>query len=252
MNWSSFLFVLLAACANVMGGLLFVLKQKWTQRGLHSLMALSAGLLMAIAILDFIPDSLEHQSSSPVFILLGVLAVYFFQQFVAGHFHFGNETHVHRHVKSTTVGAMTGMLIHTFFDGVSIAASFEVNFGLGITVFIAVILHKIPDGLTISSIIFSLFHDRKKAIGGAILLGLSTLLGAITASVLADHYLPNEQFIAVAIAFSAGIFLYVAATDLLPVVNAAGDRRAAIFFFIGILLYFVLQWGASFLVPSLH
>lgn len=79
MNWSSFLFVLLAACANVVGGLMLVLKQNWSRRGLHALMALSAGLLMAIAILDFIPDSLEHESSSPVYILLGVLAVYFFQ-----------------------------------------------------------------------------------------------------------------------------------------------------------------------------
>ncbi|WP_019007374.1 ZIP family metal transporter [Cohnella laeviribosi] len=250
MNWSSFLFVLLAACANVVGHrLMFVFKQNWSRRGLYALMAMSAGLLMAIAILDFIPDSLEHESSSPVFVLLGMLSVYFFQQYVAGHFHFGEETHVHDHVKSTTVGAMVGMLIHTFFDGLSIAASFDVDFGLGITVFIAVLLHKIPDGLTISSIIFTLLQDQKKAIGAALLLGVSTLAGAVTAFVLSDFYLPGEQTAAVAIAFSSGIFLYVAATDLLPVVNAAGDRRAALFLFAGILLYFALQWGSNWLAP---
>jgi ZIP family zinc transporter/zinc and cadmium transporter len=252
MNWSIFLFVMLTACANVVGGLMFVMKQSWSRRGIHALMALSAGLLMAIAILDFIPDALEHESSSPVFILLGVIAVYFFQQYVAGHFHFGEETHVHDHVKSTTVGAMTGMLIHTFFDGLSIAASFEVDFSLGITVFIAVLLHKIPDGLTISSIIFTLLQDRKKAIGAALLLGISTLTGAVAAFVLSDFYLPGEQIAAVSIAFSSGIFLYVAATDLLPVVNTAGDRRSALYFFVGILLYYLLQWGSNWLAPSLH
>jgi len=252
LNWSSFVYVLLAAGANVAGGLVFLLKKNWSRTGLHALMALSAGLLMAIALLDFIPESLEHEPSSPLFVLIGVSAIYFFQQYVAGHFHFGEETHAPEHVKSTAVGAMAGMLIHTFFDGLSIAASFAVDFRLGITVFIAVLLHKIPDGLTISSIIFILSKNRRKAVGAALLLGISTLVGAVTAFVLSDFYLPGEQTVAVAIAFSAGIFLYVAATDLLPVVNAAGDRRASLFFFVGILLYFVLQWSTNWLVPSLH
>lgn len=252
LNWGSLFYVFLAAAANVIGGLVFVLKRHWSRKSLNALMALSAGLLIAIAILDFIPESLEHDSSSPIFILLGVLAIYFFQQYVAGYFHFGEETHATQHEKSTAVGAMAGMLIHTFFDGLSIAASFEVDFRLGITVFIAVLLHKIPDGLTISSIIYILSKNRTKAMGAALLLGISTLAGALTAFIFADYYLPGEQTVAVAIAFSAGVFLYVAATDLLPVVNASGDRRAALFFFIGILLYFLLQWGTNWLAPALH
>ncbi|MFS0726315.1 ZIP family metal transporter [Paenibacillus sp. 1P07SE] len=252
LNWGSLVYVFLAAAANVIGGLAFVLKRHWSRSGLNALMALSAGLLISIAILDFIPESLEHDSSSPIFILIGLLAIYFFQQYVAGHFHFGEETHASQHEKSTAIGAMAGMIIHTFFDGLSITASFEVDFRLGITVFIAVILHKIPDGLTISSIIFILSKSRTKAMGAALLLGISTLAGALTAFMLADFYLPGEQTVAVAIAFSAGVFLYVAATDLLPVVNASGDRRAMLFFFIGILLYFLLQWGTNWLAPSLH
>ncbi|WP_337035707.1 ZIP family metal transporter [Paenibacillus illinoisensis] len=82
------------------------------------------------------------------------------------HFHFGEETHVHKHRKSNIIGAMAGMLVHTFFDGLSIAASFTVDFRLGITVFIAVLLHKIPDGITISSIIFIITGNRNKALIG--------------------------------------------------------------------------------------
>ncbi len=252
MSWGSLLYVFLAAAANVIGGLVFLLRRHWSRSGLHALIALSAGMLMAIAILDFIPESLEHESSSPIFILIGVSVIYFFQQYVAGHFHFGEETHAPDHKKSTAVGAMAGMLIHTFFDGLSIVASFTVDMRLGITVFIAVLLHKIPDGLTISSIIFIHSKNKTTAMGAAFLLGISTLTGALAAFMLSDFYLPGEQTVAVAIAFSAGVFLYVAATDLLPVVNASGDRRAALFFFIGILLYLVLQWGTSWLAPSLH
>ncbi|WP_337035708.1 hypothetical protein [Paenibacillus illinoisensis] len=69
---------------------------------------------------------------------------------------------------------------------------------------------------------------------------------------LSDFYLPSEQVISVAIAFSAGIFIYVAATDLLPVVNAAGDRLASSFFFVGVLLYFLLNWATHSLTPALY
>ncbi|MEK5400438.1 hypothetical protein [Paenibacillus sp. FSL K6-2859] len=52
-----------------------MLKRDWSRKGLNALMALSAGILIAIAILDFIPESLEHDSSSPIFILIGVLVL---------------------------------------------------------------------------------------------------------------------------------------------------------------------------------
>ncbi len=214
----------------MMGGLIFLFKRNWSLRGLHALMALSAGLLIAIANLDFIPDSLKHDSSSPVFVLIGLLAIYFFLHYVSCHFHFGEEIHVHQRVKSSAIGAMGGMLIHTFFDGLSIASSFTKDLHLGITVFIAVLLHKIPDGITISSIIFLLTRDRNKALLADLLLGVSTVAGAFTATLLSDLYLPSEQIAAAAIAFSAGIFIYVAATVLLPAVNSAGNRLTSSFF----------------------
>lgn len=155
-------------------------------------------------------------------------------------------------VKAISSARWRGMLVHTFFDGLSIAASFTVDFRLGITVFIAVFLHKITDGIIISSIIFIITGNRNKALIASVLLGVSTVAGAIAATLLSDFYLPNEQIIAVAIAFSAGIFIYVAATDLLPVVNAAGDRLASSFFFVGVLLYFLLNWATQSLTPALH
>ncbi|WP_238392434.1 ZIP family metal transporter [Paenibacillus antri] len=215
-------------------------------------MALSAGLLLAIAILDFVPESLEHNSFSPIFILIGIIGMYLFQHFVAGHFHFGEEAHVPKHRKSTVVGTIAGMLIHTFFDGFSIAASFTVDFRVGITVFISIFLHKIPDGITISSIIYVFTRNRNKALHAALLLGVSTVAGAIIATLLSNYFVPSEQIVAVAIAFSAGIFIYVALTDLLPAVNATGDRLASSFFFVGVSLYFLLSWVIQSLTPALH
>ena len=138
------------------------------------------------------------------------------------------------------------MLIHSFFEGLSIVASSELHVHLGLTVLIAVVLHKIPEGLTISSIVFAITQDKKKAIGAVFILGISTLAGGGTALLLTGiSSLPSEQMVAFLISFIAGIFLYVAGTNLLPVVNSAEDRPISLFFFLGILVYFLLQLGRS-------
>lgn len=247
MNWGVMLFVLVAAAANVLGGLIILFKHDWSRRSIYALMALSAGLLMTIAIVDLIPEALSHDPENSIYILVGVITIYFFQQFISPHFHFGEETHVHGHPKTAALGALGGMLIHTFFDGLTIVLGFQVDPRLGTAILIAVLLHKIPDGLTISSIIFSLFQDRKKAIWSALLLGMSTILGALAALFLDYLPLPFEQITAMAISFSAGIFLYVSGTDLLPVVNAKEDRPISLFFLLGVLLFFIFEWGFEML-----
>lgn len=235
------MYVLIAAIANVVGGMIILLKKDWSKNGLNALMAISAGLLLAIAIIDLIPEVLEVDHHYTIYILVGIMIIFFFQSFIANHFHFGEETHHHSSSKSAITGALIGMMIHTFFDGFSIVASFEIDITLGITVLTANLLHKIPDGLTISSIVFSFLKSKKKAFLAAALLGLSTIAGAVTAEILANSVnLINLSTIA--IAFTAGIFIYVACADLLPEVNKSGNRFVASFFLIGIIVYFLLKW----------
>lgn len=99
-------------------------------------------------------------------------------------------------------GTLIGMIIHTFFDGLSIVASFAINKGLGFVVLIAVLLHKIPDGLTISSIVFASLKSKKKAIGASVLLGLSTIMGATTALFLTAFVSLQSSILAI----SGGFF----------------------------------------------
>ena len=90
-------------------------------------------------------------------------------------------------VKTGGLGAFIGMTIHSFFDGVSIVAGFEVSSELGFLVFVAVLLHKIPDGLTISSIVLVVFNDRKKAfIASAVLALAATIFGGALVWLLSD------------------------------------------------------------------
>jgi ZIP family zinc transporter/zinc and cadmium transporter len=244
--------VILAALANIAGGLIIFIKKEWSKRALGALMAVSAGLLLSIAVLDLIPDVMESHTVSPVFILIGLLIIFFIQQWAAPHFHHGEDVHSGAQSKSAVTGSVVGMIVHTFFDGFSIVASFEVDIRLGITVLIAIFLHKIPDGVTISSIVFSFSRNKKRAVEAAVLMGVATLVGGFCAWLVTGFYFPNEAALSIALSVTAGIFLYVAATDLLPVINGARDRLMSLFFFLSILAYFILQWGLEQLHVGFH
>lgn len=174
------------------------------------------------------------------------------QQFLAPHFHFGEETHKHSLSQSTTLGALFGMLVHTFFDGVSIVASFKIDERIGFVVLIAVLLHKIPDGLTISSIVFASLKSKKRAIESSMLLGISTIMGAIVSGYLTRFFTVDSSVLAIALSITAGIFLYVTTVNLLPVVTATGERTIILFFFVGILLYFAFHWILEQLPFHIH
>ena len=76
--------------------------------------------------------------------LVGYLAVHLTQHVLTPHFHFGEETH--RREPAAGVSALVGLMLHTFFDGVAIASGFLVSRQLGVLVFLAVLLHKLPEG----------------------------------------------------------------------------------------------------------
>src|SRR5437016_9644699 len=115
------------------------------------MVALSAGFMVSVALLDLTPDAIKaNGESAALIILLGYLLVHLTQHTLAPHFHFGEETH---HVsKIVSHSALAGLLLHTFVDGVAIVSAFAVDRALGVLVFMAILLHKLPEGLAISSL----------------------------------------------------------------------------------------------------
>ncbi len=228
---------LLAAAANVVGGLWITSREHMNQWTLRMLVALGAGFMLAAVFLEVLPESLEqwpHESRLPwILFLAGYLLVQFFEHTLAPHFHFGEETHheemLDARVAFTAVGALA---IHTFFDGISIASGFVIDVKLGIVIFMAILLHKLPEGFTVASIMLASGRGPAAARKATLLIAVATLLGVATVSfvrVLAPYTLP----------LSAGVTLYVAASDLIPEVNQKEGFRTALFVFAGVALYYV-------------
>jgi ZIP family zinc transporter/zinc and cadmium transporter len=129
------------------------------------------------------------------------------------------------------ITALLGLLLHTFFDGVAIASGFEVSTSLGLLIFTAIFLHKIPEGVTIASIMLASGNGPGRAIAGVALLGVSTILGVL----LTAYVGPLEHH---GLALSAGVTLYVAASNLIPEVQKEHGVRFAMSVFLGVALYY--------------
>src|ERR1700720_2122012 len=224
-----------AAAGNLLGGLV-VVRRGWARRFPPDLLVLGGGYMLAVAFTDVIPESVRIGGQGAfTFVLIGYFLVHLFEHILAPHFHFGEETHTEmmRHHRARTV--LFGLGIHTFFDGVAIAAGVLVSTCLGTGIFVAIFLHKLPEGFTIASVVLASGQSRGKAVAAAGALGVATLLGVLLTSLLQGQ-------LRYALPLSAGVTVYVAATDLLPEVNREPGWRTALLVFGGVASLLILQW----------
>lgn len=226
---------LTAALANAFGGAI-IIQRHWERRYLRYFVALGSGFMLATSLVEMVPESLRlNPYHAGYFILLGYLLVHFFEHSIAPHFHFGEEVHqeefVHAHRGYSVV---LGLLIHTFFDGIAIASGFLVSPWLGWVIFLAVFLHKVPEGFTVASVMLASGRSRGVAWGASALLGAATLVGVLLMMGL-------RAGVTAGLPLSAGVTIYVAASDLIPEVNREPGVKMAMVVFLGVALLFLLE-----------
>jgi ZIP family zinc transporter/zinc and cadmium transporter len=226
---------LVAAGGNLLGGY-FVVRRDWPRKYLQYFLALGAGYMLAVALIDIIPESVKLAGQRAfLFVLAGFFLIHLFEHTIAPHFHFGEETHKEEFARHNARRAvLLGLAIHAFFDGVAIAAGFLISTWLGVVIFVAVFLHKLPEGFTVASMVLASGRGRKSAIRGAATLGGATLLGVALTTVFQGQL----QY---ALPLAGGVTLYVAGTDLLPEVNRQPNWRMALLVFAGVAILLILQ-----------
>ncbi len=247
----------LVAMGNVLGG--FLLSRAGSNlRNIHILrylVALGAGFMLAAIFIEIVPEvvTLWVQPATPgvetgrgilgamTLLLGGYLLIHLFEHTIAPHFHFGAETHPEAVVRpSAAYTAIMGLSIHTFFDGASVAAAFGVDHKVGVLVFIAVLLHKVPEGFTAASIMLASGRSSRSAFLATLVIGAATLVGALTVGLLQARV---HEAVAYALPFSAGVTLYVAASDLIPEVNHQEEKNpiVSVVVFVGVALFYLMH-----------
>jgi ZIP family zinc transporter/zinc and cadmium transporter len=226
-------YALIAALGNVVGALAVTRRAARELTVIEHFVGFGAGFMLAVALMELLPEAFARSGdAAPGLVLAGYLAVHLTQHTLTPHFHFGEETHAVRPAAGPS--ALVGLLLHTFFDGVAIASAFLVRPGLGMMVFIAIFLHKLPEGVTISSLYLAVGRSGAQAVGAAALLGLATLAGVVLTDQLgwlARHGL----------AVSAGVTIYVAASNLVPEFQGKRGWASPLAFLSGAAAFFLTR-----------
>jgi zinc transporter ZupT len=218
-------FGIIAAFANLLGAWAVTRSARLGLRVIELLFAYAAGFMIALALVGVVPEALAKDpvAAAPV-ILIGYLLVHLSQHTATPHFHFGQETHHVSHAAG--LSGIVGLLLHTFFDGVAIASGFLVSPKLGLLFFLAIFLHKLPEGVTVSSLVLAAGETPRRAVLAAAALGVATILGVLLterAAILVQHGL----------ALSAGVTLYVGASNLVPEFQGKHGWSLPLAFFVG-------------------
>jgi ZIP family zinc transporter/zinc and cadmium transporter len=241
MQSTSLILGVLAALADVAGGFVLV-RARGVERYLRYFVALGAGFLMATAVVEMTPESLKlSPKMGPIMIMAGYCVVHLLEHTINAHFHFGEEMHEGAFVsRQTGKSVMAGLSVHALFDGVAIGSGFVVSNWLGWLIFLAIFLHKAPEGFTMASVLLASGHSRVAAFYSAVALAVATLAGVLVIELV-------PQWLPFGLPLSAGVALYVSATDLVPEVNREPGIRMALVFFAGVGGFLLLR----LLLPAL-
>ncbi|MDD5565288.1 MAG: ZIP family metal transporter [Candidatus Omnitrophica bacterium] len=225
----------LVAVISLIGIFTLVIKSNLLSKILFNLIGFSAGSLIGGAFLHILPESLEKTNSIVVFhyVIAGIVLFFLLERyFYWRHCHEGNcDIHAFTYLN------LVGDGLHNFIDGMIIAASFITSFKIGIVTTLAVILHEIPQELGDFGVLIYGGLSRHKALLFNFISALTAVLGALIAYFISSV---SAAFSEAILPLTAGGFIYIATSDLIPELHKEKDLKrstgAFIAFLLGILL----------------
>ena len=212
---SALLLSIIAGLASLLGAFLVIKSQKWIEKNLVYLISFSAGVLVSFALNHLIPEAIGLNPNAFLWLTLSFLIFYLIEHTLTIHVCSGKE-HCETHETFTLV-TWVGMMLHSLIDGLIIGIGFEVSTRLGIVSALAVLLHRLPDG--VSTVAAQLYGDRtiKQATRSSFWVALMTPVGTILAFLLLGQI--SENGIGILLALAGGSFLYVGASELIPEIH---------------------------------
>ncbi|HLC44563.1 MAG: hypothetical protein A2722_04075 [Candidatus Doudnabacteria bacterium RIFCSPHIGHO2_01_FULL_50_11] len=206
------------------GGVLLLVRPKWT-RGLSvHFTSFAVGVLLGVVFLDLLPEALEMDKAEPTSILLAALVAiigFFFLErtLLTFHPHHHEDTSEHHHPVPSLL--VIGDTLHNFIDGILIAISFLIQPALGILSTFAVLAHEIPQEMSDFSIMVNHGWARRRVLWANIFSALASLVGAALGFYFRETL---EPILPQLLGFTAGVFLYISAADLMADISVEKFR----------------------------
>ncbi|MDX1535267.1 MAG: ZIP family metal transporter [Candidatus Spechtbacterales bacterium] len=243
------LFSIFGSILSLAGGVLLLWKNFLAEKLSLFLISFAAGVLLGVAFLDLIPEGIHAFGSVEkvsIVALITISILFFVERFLWWYHHHRMETEEHTHPHHTIKPGQAYLLlfgdtIHNFIDGVLITAAFLTDFRLGVGVAIGIIAHELPQEIADFSVMLNAGFKKKKVLGFNLLSSLATLIGAVGAYYAFSSV---SNMIPYAISAAAGVFIYVALSDLIPTIHHQSEHSRDTLHFVlfasGILLVFIL------------
>lgn len=242
------IFTLIGSVVSLVGGALLLAREKLAVRISHYLASFAAGALLGTAFFDLLPEAQEQAEvlgDTNIFIwtLAGLLSFFLLERFIHWfhHHHDHTSAELKKEAKSIVPLVTLGDGVHNFIDGVVIAATFLVNIPLGIVTTLAVAAHEIPQEIGDFGILLHRGIKRSRILFLNFISALAALAGALLTYLAGESI---ETFLPILLSLSAGFFIYIAASDLIPEIHNEDKRVVAFIETMLLLLGVLVIWLA--------
>ncbi len=219
------LLVSLGSIAGLAGGIFLLLNKKWANTICAYSIPFAAGVLLTVSFVDLMPEAIHQMGEQAlVYVLIAFMGGYVLEQWFDHFHHHDQDSSLNAHdVHEFVPLIVIGDTVHNFIDGIAIAAAYLVSPGLGVTVAISTLLHEVPHEIGDFGIMLHAGYTRMRVLAINFLSSLTTFIGVFVMLFLGEKV---ENALGVILAIAAGMFLYIASTDLLPRVTKASTGRA--------------------------
>jgi zinc transporter ZupT len=205
---------------------------------LHLLLGFSSGAVLAVALFDILPQvfAFDDGASYMPIAALGFLAFFGLERYTAMH-----RAREHPHLAEAhepELGSMSaaGLAFHSFLDGVAIGVGFQTSVQMGLLIAFGIIVHDFSDGLNTVTVVLAHGNSRRSAVFWLAVDMSAPVLGA--ASTLMFNL--KAGLLPWMLAFFAGSFLYIGASDLLPEAREHDSPLVAVATCLGMLAIFLV------------
>lgn len=245
------LFSFLGSIGALIGGLALLANKKFALKISHFLSSFAAGTLLGTAFFDLLPEA-QHEVEEVVeaggaeiniffWTLAGIVLFFLLERFIHW-FHHHEEHHEHeKEVKSTLPLIIISDTVHNFLDGIVIAATFLVSIPLGMITTLAVAAHEIPQEIGDFGLMLHKGMSRKKIILVNIISASVALGGALLTYIVGNAVI---EFIPIFLSLTAGFFIYIASSDLIPEIHYEKRKGFALIETILLLVGILVIWVA--------
>ena len=217
------IFSLISGVLSLVGGVMLLGRAEWVRKFSVHFISFAAGTLLATAFLDLLPEALEMSGRTNAVLaaaLLGIVSFFAIEKLIYKfHGHYYEDEGQHGHAAPTLLSIGDG--IHNFADGVIVASAFLINIPLGVVAALAVAAHELPQEISDFSVMLHHGWSRAKVFWSNFGISLTNVIGAVAAYAARDALAGKLPFV---IAFAAGIFIYIAGTDLFPEITPERSR----------------------------